>query len=179
MLDHSAERSFRKGMDLVDAGGYRDALGFFSGAIEIDKTARPDRPVESRYLSYYGLCLCVAHANKRKGLQHCRAATEREPYNADFWKNLGVAALLNGRRREAYKAFMQGLELVPDHAGVRRNLKRMGTRRPPVLTFLARGNALNIMLGRARNGMEQRRRKSRRKSRRTASVPVTLEDRLV
>lgn len=177
MLDHSAERSFRKGMDLVGAGGYRDALGYFSGAIEIDRAARPDETVESRYLSYYGLCLCVARVDKRSGLKHCRAAARREPYNADFWGNLGRVALLNGRRREAHRALEKGLRLEPDHAGIRRSLKGMGSRRPPVLRFLARGNPLNIMLGRVRARRELRRRAHRPKSRRAADGPVTLEDR--
>ena len=150
MLDHAAELSFRKGIDLVDAGRYRDALGFFSGAIEIDKTAKYGGPIEPRYLSNYGLCLGLTRANVRKALECCRTAIRNEPHNADFWWNLGQVALLVGRRGEAYKALQRGLAVDPGHEGIRRDLKRMGIRRPPALSFLARENPLNIMLGRAR-----------------------------
>jgi tetratricopeptide (TPR) repeat protein len=150
MFNHSAELSFRKGIDLADAGRYRDALGFFSGAIEIDKTTKYGRPIEPRYLSSYGLCLGLTRANVRKALECCRTAIRKEPHNPDFWWNLGQVALVVGKRGEAHKVLQRGLAVDPGHEGIHRDLKRMGVRRPPVLTFLARENPLNIVLGRAR-----------------------------
>jgi hypothetical protein len=150
MLDHSAEVSFRRGMELVETGRYRDALGFFSGAIEIERTAGHGGPGEARYLSYYGLCLSLARADARKGLGCCRSAARREPYNADIWWNLGRAALAAGKRGEAHRSLQRGLTVVSGHEGILRDLKRMGVRRPPVLTFLAREHPLNVMLGRLR-----------------------------
>jgi hypothetical protein len=52
------------------------------------------------------------------------------------------------RRREAYGAFLKGLSVQRNHQGILRELAKMGWRRRPVLPFLARGNPLNVLLGR-------------------------------
>jgi tetratricopeptide (TPR) repeat protein len=163
-------------MDLVHAGGYRDALGFFSGAIEIDRAAKRGGLVEPRYLSYYGLCLGLARANKHEALENCRAAIRREPYDPDFWGNLGRVALIVGRRGEAYEAFRRGLKVEPGHRTILQNLKRMGVRRPPVLTFLSRGNPINVSLGRARSRWERRRRTGHAATRSALTEPANRRD---
>jgi tetratricopeptide (TPR) repeat protein len=150
MLDSSAEASFRKGMALAESGRYRDALSFLSGAIELERAFGNGENVESRYLSYYGLCLSLSRADRHKGLDYCRAASRKEPFNADIWWNLGRVALAAGKRREAYRSLQKGLATASGHDGIVRDLKRMGVRRPPVLSFIARDNALNIWLGRLR-----------------------------
>jgi tetratricopeptide (TPR) repeat protein len=150
MLLQSAEASFRGGMELLEQGRVRDALGYFSGAIEIQRTASGDSPGEPRYLSYYGLCLGITRGNLREALECCRSAASREPYNGDAWWNLGRVALIAGRRGEAYRALHKGLDALPGHGGVLRDLERLGVRRPPVLSVVGRSHPLNVMLGRLR-----------------------------
>ena len=55
-----------------------------------------------------------------------------------------------GRRKEAYRNFRRGLDLERGHRGIRTALKKMGVRRRPVLSFLARSHPLNVLLGRMR-----------------------------
>jgi hypothetical protein len=45
---------------------------------------------------------------------------------------------------------MRGLQLQPDHAGIRKALREMGIRQKRALPFLSRDNQLNIMLGKMR-----------------------------
>jgi hypothetical protein len=42
------------------------------------------------------------------------------------------------------------LSLQDDHPGLVRAVRRLGVRQRPVLPFLARGNALNVFLGKIR-----------------------------
>jgi hypothetical protein len=150
MVIHSAEAGFRRALELLEAGRSREALTFLSAALEDETRERPGEPNDARYLSYYGLCLCLTRTSVREGLNICRAAAKREDYRPDLWRNVGRVALSAGRRAEAYRAFQRGLRLGAGSAGIRHELRRMGVRRPPVLTFLARGNPLNVLLGKLR-----------------------------
>lgn len=150
MLLQSAEASYRGGMELLEQGRVRDALGFFSGALEIQRTASGDGPGEPRYLSYYGLCLGITRGDMRAALDCCRSAARSEPYNGNAWWNLGRVALIAGRRGEAYRALHKGLEAIPGHTGILRDLRRLGVRRPPVLSVVGRSHPLNAVLGRLR-----------------------------
>ena len=120
-------------------------------------TAAKDRSGEgagfsrATFRSCHGLGLCLARDRAYEGLQDCRAATGMEPDNPAVWWNLSRAALMLGRRGEAYRALREGLSVRPDHEGIARDLWRMGLRRPPVLTFLARSHPLNVFLGRFRH----------------------------
>jgi hypothetical protein len=55
--------------------------------------------------------------------------------------------LLAERRREAFSIFVKGLSVQKNHQEILQELRRMGWRRRPVLSFLARGNPVNIALG--------------------------------
>lgn len=151
MLVRTAEESFDKGMRALEDDRWREALAFFEAAIQLERRSRVAQP-QARYLSYYGLCLGVAGKKRRQAVEFCRKAALLEEYNPDIHWNLGRVLLVAGRRREAHRALRTGLRQEPNHAGLRRELQRMGVRRRPVLSFLARGNPVNVMLGRMRNG---------------------------
>ncbi|MFQ5720404.1 MAG: tetratricopeptide repeat protein [Acidobacteriota bacterium] len=103
-----------------------------------------------KYVSYYGLCLAFATPHHDKALELCRKAAATEFYNPDIFWNLGRVALLAGNRGEAHSTFLRGLEMDPDHPGLRFQVRRLGLRRRPVLPFLGRGHRLNRWAGRVR-----------------------------
>jgi len=150
MINQRAEDSFKEGKQRLDAGRPREALAFFKSAMALDELEFEQGRGQARYRSYYGLSLCLTRNGLRDALLHCRKATEMESYSPDLWWNLGRVALVIRHHGEGHRAFEQGLRCESNHAGILREVKRMGIRRPPMLPFLARGHALNVTLGRLR-----------------------------
>jgi len=150
MLDHRAESTYRRGRDLLDRGRPRDAVAFFRAAMDLDGQISKSDHGQARYLSYYGLCLAHNRGSIHEAMRCCRRAADMEGYRTDVWWNLGRVALAAGRRREALRAFHSGLLVHPGHPGFATELRRMGVRRPPVLSFLPRKNPINVFLGRLR-----------------------------
>ena len=151
MLVRTAEESFDRGIRALEDDRWREALAFFEAAIQLERRSKVARP-QARYLSYYGLCLGAAGNKNRQAMEFCRKAIHLEEYNPDIHWNLGRVLLAAGRRRDAYRILRTGLRHEPNHSGLRRELRGMGVRRRPVVTFLSRCNPLNVVLGRMRDG---------------------------
>jgi tetratricopeptide (TPR) repeat protein len=149
VLIRSAEDSYERGLRAFAEGRRMEALALFEAAIEIERRHSHVRP-QPRYLSHYGMCLALERNDVREGLLFCREAVTLEGYNPDLRCNLGHVLLRAERRAEAYRCFLKGLSLDPHHAPTLRALRKLGIRRRPVLPFLARGNPLNVFLGRLR-----------------------------
>jgi tetratricopeptide (TPR) repeat protein len=150
MLIQTAEDSYRQGMHALSGGRRMVALALFEAAIEIERRMTRARP-QPRYLSYYGLCLALERNEIHEALRYCREAVTLECYNPDIRCNLGRVLLRAGRRREAYRCFLRGLNLERSHTSTIRALREMGRRRRPILPFLPRTNAINVFLGRLRS----------------------------
>jgi Flp pilus assembly protein TadD len=135
-------------MDQLARGRARDALPFISAALEAHRRNDWTGQERASYLSYQGLCRCLTRSDMHAGLRECRRAAELDPWDPDIWWNLGRVSLMAGRRSHAHQAFMEGLGLQPDHAGISRELRRMGVRRRPALRFLERSHPLNVWMGR-------------------------------
>jgi len=151
MLVQSAETRFQKGLLALELGRGIEATALFEAAIELERRQGAKTP-QARYLSWYGLCLARETNHPREGAELCRQAIGLEFYNADLCWNYGSVLLTLGRRKDAFEAFLKGLSVQRNHQGILRELSRMGWRRPPVLRFLARGNPLNVALGKMLRG---------------------------
>jgi Tfp pilus assembly protein PilF len=148
MLDQRAESTFQRGMDLMHRGQPREALAFLRAAVDLDGTHTGQYTGQARYESYYGLCLAQSKSRLLEALKHCRKAAQMEPYRADVWLNLGRVALAANRRGEAFRALERARSLDPTHPGIASELRQLGVRRPPALSFLPRQNPINVFLGR-------------------------------
>ncbi len=94
----------------------------------------------------------MAGKKRRQAVEFCRKAVDLEEYNPDIHWNLGRVLLASGRRREAHRVLRSGLRHEPNHAGLRRELRKMGLRKRPVVGLLPRSNPINVLLGKMRNG---------------------------
>ena len=150
MLNQQAEESYRKGIEFLADGRPREALAFFRGAIELEDGLSGGGRGDARYLSFYGLSLCLSRQDIHKAIGCCRGAAKLDPTRPDVWWNLGRVAMVARRRGEAYRALRYGLRLDPAHQGMRTDLKRLGIRRRPALSFLPRSHKANVFLGRLR-----------------------------
>jgi tetratricopeptide (TPR) repeat protein len=146
MLVQAAETRFQRGLVALGEGRGLEALALFEAALELDRRLGARTP-QARYLSYYGLSLAQDGNHLRKGAEFCRQAIDLEFFNADLFWNYGRVLLLGDRRKEAFAIFVKGLSVQKNHQQILQELRRMGWRRRPVLAFLARGNPINVALG--------------------------------
>jgi hypothetical protein len=102
-----------------------------------------------------GLCLGML-GNLNEGEAMCRKAVTLAPLEPILFVNLGRILLEQGSRREARRAYTRAYEIDDTHAAAALELSRMGVRRKPVLKFLHRSHWLNIMLGKWRHRILQR-----------------------
>lgn len=128
-----------EGVGLARQGEYGKALKVF------DKD--PCCTLDSVALSYYALCLAMEEGRRQKAISLCVLAAEKESTTAEIYLNLGRILLLNGRKTQAIKAFRKGLKLDDANDDILVELKKIGIRKKPVLTFLPRASALNRLIG--------------------------------
>lgn len=138
LLTEDAEKMFRRAMDAVAAGETTSALALLERALK-----QGDNP---SWHSYLGYCIAKERGQVKKGTDLCLASLELEPVNPVHHLNLARVYLIAGQKSEALAALRLGMNAggSPEIVAL---LVRMGSRKPPVLSFLSRDNALNKMLG--------------------------------
>lgn len=129
-----------KGIGLAREGFYDDAVRVFDQ--DLCFTQHPTA------MSYYAVSLANSEGNFDKAISLCLMAAEKEFYNPEIYLNLGRIFLLNGQKSVAVRAFRKGLKLDNDNFALLSELRKLGLRRRPVLTFLPRQNPVNKFLGR-------------------------------
>lgn len=132
----SAEASFKR-------GNYRRAAALLNEALKIS----PDNPI---YLSMLGYCVGI-QGNLVAGEKMCRKAVAEAPMHPLVHVNLGRVLIEQGRRQEAREELMIAYRIDNTNAPAALELSRMGIRRKPVITFLARNHPLNCYLGKLRH----------------------------
>jgi tetratricopeptide (TPR) repeat protein len=144
----SHEEAFKRGQACLERRTYQEAASYFQFAIDMERTVQKNTNV--KYLSFLGLALNCAQGRSEEGLRMCEQAAKREFFDADIFCNLGIVYLRNRQRGPAFAAFQRGLALRPKHRRILDELSRYERRSSPVLPFLARDHALNIVFGRLR-----------------------------
>ncbi len=144
----TAEEEYRRGRDLLIGGDSRSALERFRSAHQLDE-ANP------RYRSYYGLALALVERRFNRALELCRSAAKEEFFNPELYHNLARVHLAFGFKAEGIRYLRRGLMIDPGNTAMTTELRRLGTRRSPVLAFLPRRHLLNRMLGRVFRGGER------------------------
>ena len=137
----TAEESYRRGRDHLERGELQPALDAFRSAHQVDR-ANP------RYRSFYGLGLALVERRFDRALELCRAAAKEEFFNPELYHNLARVHLAFGFKAEAIRYLRRGLMIDPGNDAMQKELKELGLRRRPVLSFLPRRHPLNRLLGR-------------------------------
>ncbi len=134
------ESVIESGLELARDGRYREALDIFEE--DLCFTQHPTAT------SYYAISLANVEGNYDKAISLCLMAAEKEFYNPEIYLNLGRVFLLNGQKAVAVRAFRKGLKYDNCNMGLLVEMKRLGLRKRPVITFLPRQNLFNRCLGR-------------------------------
>lgn len=133
-----ADKTFRRALEALAAGETRSALALLERALKLN-----DNP---SWHSYLGYCIAKERGQVKKGADLCFACLELEPDNPDHYLNLGKVHMVAGRKPDALGVLRQGMA-VGGSKEIIDLLIQLGTRKPPVLSFLSRDHLLNRVLG--------------------------------
>ncbi len=118
--------------------------------------AAPVHPNHPIILSYLGWLQAVVDKRYQSGLASCRKSfalfKTSDPRSAAriypvLYLNLGMTYLAADRKKEAVENFRKGLQYDRNHGELKREMKRLGIRKEPPLSFLSRSNVLNRVIG--------------------------------
>jgi tetratricopeptide (TPR) repeat protein len=138
MTEAEAEILFTKGVQSLARGEWPAALACFENAARLKST-----PLHNSFLA---LCIARERGQYKKAVSLCTEALEAEPDNSLLYLNLGKVHLLQKERDEAIRIFRLGLGRETN-AQIIAELDKLGSRKPPPLSFLKRDNPLNRYLG--------------------------------
>ena len=116
--------------------------------------SRADLP--SLLYSYLGLGIAQHRSEIKEGLRLCQHAVKLEFFQPDNYFNLARVHLIAQQRNGAVDAVRRGLGIDPEHEGLQRLQVQLGIRQRQILPFLARGNFLNLVLGKVRHKLRMR-----------------------
>jgi hypothetical protein len=145
---------FREGIQLCRQGKWREGFDRLS---RVAPKAERGGNLPGVYYSYLGVGMARVEGRRRDGLELCRYGVQTQPTEPDNHLNLARVYLMLGRRRAAITALETGLALNPRHPRLLEFHEEMGVRRPPVLRFLDRAHRINVLAGRVRHWLEERR----------------------
>ena len=137
-MSDSLDSLLSKGDHSLKADDTLVALMQFEMAHAIDP-----RPSVKAKLAY---CLARERKQYQQAMTLCREALEAEPNNPDHYYHLSRVYLVAGHKDKAIKSLRKGLKFRR-HQPIIDELIRLGYRRPPVFTSLARDHVLNRAAG--------------------------------
>jgi len=138
MTNPESKQLFDKGIQELSEGRTLTALSCFEKALAMEED-----PLTG---SFFAFCIAKERGEFRKAISLCNAAIKKEPENSFHYLNLGKIYLLKKDKIEAINLFRQGLQ-YENNQQIVDELNRLGTRNPPIIPFLKRGNIINKYLG--------------------------------
>lgn len=139
--DVEVKKITERGIRLTKAGKHKEALYVFDSDI-----AATYDPIA---VSYYAICIARVEAQYDRAISLCFLAAEKNLCNAEIYLNLGRIFLEKGQKSKAIKTFKRGLQMSDSNHELLTELKKLGRRRRPVISWLGRNNSLNRFLGKA------------------------------
>ena len=140
----SAEEHFREGQSELARDRIDAALDHFRAAHRLD-------PTSPRFRSYFGLCLGLGERRFDRALELCRSAAKEEFFNPALYHNLARLHLAFGFKSEGIRYLRRGLMIDPQNEPILKEMRSLGVRRKPVLSFLRRDHLVNRWFGRLRS----------------------------
>ncbi len=138
-----------RGIELCRDGGWHEGVYWLGMAVEPDGSGAEEVP--GLFYSYLGYGIARYQGKIEEGLTLCRRAVEVDRYQPESYYFLAKLHLLANERRSAHEVVERGLEIDAGNVGLLRIKTELGSRRSPLLPFLARHHLLNRWLGRIRH----------------------------
>jgi|SRR6185369_13863609 len=133
-----AEKDFERSRKELAEGHVLAALAYLEKALKVT-----DNP---GWYSYLGFCVAKERGQLKKGQELCRTAILHEPDNPCHYLYLARVHLVYGNKEAALEALRQGVTAggSPEITDL---FDEIGTRKPPVISWLGRDSPINIWLG--------------------------------
>lgn len=125
-------------------------------AIQLLTVALEQYPNDPFLLSYYGCLEAILNKNYKLGIETCSKAIKmfkgKTPFGQEFfypvfYLNLGKTYLAAGNKKGAIEAFYKGLTYDYENKDLLREIKKLGMRGRPVMSFLPRSHPINKYIG--------------------------------
>jgi len=117
------------------------------------RRALREEPQNPFFLSYVGMLCALVEKRYLAGERLCREALEIKWNHPQLYLNLAEVYHQAGRDGEAMATLRRGFISTGCDVRIRKALKKIDGRRPPILSSLGRGHLLNRILGRLRHRM--------------------------
>lgn len=121
-------------------------------------------PDDAYILSYYGLLQALVDRKYRVGVETCKKAltllkgasvSGEDVIFPMLYLNLGRAFLAAGKKKDAIESFQRGLKYDSRNSDLLKELRALGTRKKPPLSFLDRSNPINIYIGKIMHSLKK------------------------
>ncbi|MGB4600359.1 MAG: tetratricopeptide repeat protein [Trichlorobacter sp.] len=133
-----AGQEYQRALNELEAGTVLGALARLEVALKLH-----DDP---EWHSFLGFCIAKERGHVSKGLELCQAAIERQPGHPDHYYFLARVQLVAGRKPEAMQTLRHAMAMGMS-TQIKQLLQELGTRRPPLISWLHRDNPCNKYLG--------------------------------
>jgi tetratricopeptide (TPR) repeat protein len=111
------EEHFKQGVEAFKKGRFREAADSFRSAIKAE-------PGNTRYWSYLSLSLCKLPDKLTDAEKALSEAIRLEPSNADYYVNLGLIHMRQGKKKMAQKQFNKALAIDPKNIKAKKGLEK-------------------------------------------------------
>ena len=107
-------------------------------------------------LTHMAVCLAAGQHKFVSAEKLAKNIIRQNPYDARGYYALGRINLIGSRRGSAFRNLEKARNLAAGDRKIEGTLDNLDPRRPPVIPWLPRNNALNIMLGRWRASLQKK-----------------------
>lgn len=114
---HLAEEQFQRGIAEFKHGNFWGAVDNFNGAAKL-------MPKSANLWSYLSLAYSKIPGKLREAEEALMTAIKLEPFNADYYANLGLIYLKGGLKNRAVSNFQKALQISPANVKAQRGLEQ-------------------------------------------------------
>ena len=148
---HAVRDEVARAVELTKDDNFAEALEIFEECLpQLSSHDVSDKPVLSKSSSFYGVCVAVIKRRYAEAAKYCNISLKSQFMDPDHHTNLALVYLERNDRGSAIEHLNAGLRIQPKNRRIHRILNEIGRRKPPVISFLARDNPINIWLGKRR-----------------------------
>ncbi len=138
MQEHDMHDLLVEGSEALKKGDTATALTCYEKLLAVERTPE--------VCSNLAFCLAREKGAFREAISLCNEAIKKEPKQTHHFLLLGRIYVLADRKKEAIRAFHLGLR-HGSSPEIEAELRKLGTRKSPVIPFLKRENPINKYLG--------------------------------
>jgi tetratricopeptide (TPR) repeat protein len=158
------EEILEKGLaDYLDEIRNKIKRKYYKSALALLESAFENYPNNPFLLSYYGYLEAALNKNNKRGIETCLGALRMlkgnipdglELFYPVLYLNLGKTYLAAGYKKAAIDTFYKGLTFDHENKDILEEIKKLVTRKDPVVGFLPRSHPLNKYLGKLRHKLK-------------------------